>query len=140
MSILIKIAVFAGISAGIYLAIALGLILSQRPGEVAAGAGLDFSGQVAKGGARVGVERKIAMRDGNDLTVWDYPSSADEAPLLVLVHGSGWHALQFDRLATSLSDVAHVVAPDLRGHGASPERRGASRGSPTARRRRGRRG
>jgi pimeloyl-ACP methyl ester carboxylesterase len=124
MSILIKIAVFAGISAGIYLAIALGLILSQPPGEVSAEGGLDFSGQVAKGGARVGVERKVAMRDGSDLTVWDYPTSAADAPLLVLVHGSGWHALQFDRLAAALSDVAHVVAPDLRGHGVNPDRRG----------------
>ena len=38
--------------------------------------------------------------------------------------GSGWLGIQFNRLASRLSDQAYVVVPDLRGHGASPERRG----------------
>jgi pimeloyl-ACP methyl ester carboxylesterase len=44
--------------------------------------------------------------------------------LLIFVHGSGWLGLQFNNVANALSSDAYVLAPDLRGHGAAPERRG----------------
>ncbi|MCB1368506.1 MAG: alpha/beta fold hydrolase [Rhodobacteraceae bacterium] len=112
------------ISIAIPAAIALGLILSQPAGGDLGQGGLDFSNQIAKGTVRSAPERRIAMRDGFEMSVWDYPAHHDGAPLLVLVHGSGWHSLQLDGLAEALRDVAHVVTPDLRGHGANPGRRG----------------
>jgi alpha-beta hydrolase superfamily lysophospholipase len=45
-------------------------------------------------------------------------------PLMVMLHGSGWHGMQFDTLANALSDQAYILVPDLRGHGGNPERRG----------------
>jgi pimeloyl-ACP methyl ester carboxylesterase len=80
---------FAAISVCITLAIALVLIVSDRPkdfSDVAGAGGLDFQGTIDRG-----------------------ISSAPE---------------QFNDLAKALADDAYVVAPDLRGHGASPERRG----------------
>ncbi|MFT4570307.1 MAG: pimeloyl-ACP methyl ester carboxylesterase [Hyphomicrobiaceae bacterium] len=40
-------------------------------------------------------------------------------PLLVLVHGGRDHCRNWDRVAPTLTDAYHVVAPDLRGHGDS---------------------
>lgn len=104
------------------LAIALGLIGSQRPIEMAGEGGLDFSRQIVGKGDPLPVE-KVAMRDGFGLSVRHVGQGGDK-PLLVLVHGSGWHGAQFDALAGQLADVAEVLAPDLRGHGADPGRRG----------------
>lgn len=46
--------------------------------------------------------------------------------VLVLLHRSGLDSRSLQPIATALSDagVAHVVTPDLRGHGPDPERRG----------------
>ncbi|SEQ63754.1 alpha/beta hydrolase [Thalassovita taeanensis] len=121
-----KVLGFVGISAGISLSIALGLIASQRPGSVSARAmgegGLDFTRQMS-GGAGVLQVTPVSMRDGFDLTTRHLPGP-EGAPLLVLVHGSGWYGAQFDGLARALSDQAEVLVPDLRGHGAAPRRRG----------------
>jgi alpha-beta hydrolase superfamily lysophospholipase len=55
-----------------------------------------------------------------------YPSVDPRAPVLVLLHGSSWHSLQFEALGKALAaaGVAHVAAPDLRGHGFTPVKRG----------------
>ncbi len=108
----------------IFLVVAGGLILSQRPKALANSLDtLDFSGVQDSPSADAPDPRKLKMRDGHMLTVRFY-GEAGRGPLLVLVHGSGWHGLQFDTLARALSDKAHVVVPDLRGHGEAPERRG----------------
>jgi alpha-beta hydrolase superfamily lysophospholipase len=67
-----------------------------------------------------------AARDGTRLGLRRYPSGRDGAPLLVLVHGSGWHGLQLDGLARALAGGgrADVLVPDLRGHGVASARRG----------------
>jgi pimeloyl-ACP methyl ester carboxylesterase len=41
------------------------------------------------------------------------------APLVILVHGSRDHSRSWDKLAQALRPDYHVIAPDLRGHGAS---------------------
>lgn len=109
------------ISVLITLALALGLIASQSPKKLGAGSGgLDFSGQREE---TTDVSQiAVKMRDGFDLHVRDYPN--DTGLLLVLVHGSGWHGHQFLNLAGQLQQNAHVLVPDLRGHGANPGRRG----------------
>ena len=108
------------ISAAIPLALALGLIASQWPQDTGSTkGGLDFSNLTS--GVDV-AQTAVPMRDGFDLQVRDYPNGS--GPLLILVHGSGWHGHQFLSLAANLQQNAHVVVPDLRGHGAIPGRRG----------------
>lgn len=125
---MLKILSFIAISMAVTAVIAIGLILSQWPRDMRAGArggegaSLDFTRQIARNDAPLPLQ-SAPMRDG-----WQMPYRRVEgpqgAPLLVLVHGSGWHGAQFDALARRLSDVVTVIAPDLRGHGAAPERRG----------------
>jgi non-heme chloroperoxidase len=101
---------------------ALALIVSQPSDRPEPGAGgLDFSGLTKAGFPPVEL-RDVVMRDGSSMPVRDYANA--QGPLLVLVHGSGWHGGQFQTLAARLQPLAHVVVPDLRGHGAGPQRRG----------------
>lgn len=119
-----KILTFLGISAAIYLAIALVLILSDTPkAALPPGGGLDFTNQLAQDAKPLPLQ-PVRMRDGYGLMTRNVSSQDDHAPLVVLVHGSGWHGGQFDGLAARLGDVAEVLVPDLRGHGAVPGRRG----------------
>jgi alpha-beta hydrolase superfamily lysophospholipase len=119
--------IFVGLAllAGIPLVIALGLIVSQWPrGAVAdSPGGLDFSAQLA-GGAEPLPASSVTMSDATHARVRHLGATTADAPLVVLVHGSGWDGGQFDALALGLSRVADVLVPDLRGHGATPDRRG----------------
>lgn len=108
----------------IYLGIAVGLILSQPvPKPLPAQNGLDFSGLLARETAEAPTPSVVALRDGTVLPLRSY-GEPGRGPLVVALHGSGWHGLQFDGLGKALAPIAHVVAPDLRGHGAAPQRRG----------------
>jgi alpha-beta hydrolase superfamily lysophospholipase len=104
-------------------AIALGLIASQGPGQVDGSGGLDFNKQLERGLADPLPVAPVSMRDGFPLQV-RHLDGPEGAPLLVMVHGSGWQGAQFDSLARELSAQAEVLVPDLRGHGAQPGRRG----------------
>ena len=120
-----RVLVFLVTSAVIYLAIALGLIISQRPAELSVEDGLDFTALGSSDTPAAPIETYIA-RDGSELPFRSYESGRDGAPLLVFVHGSGWHGLAYDGLARRIAEsgTADVVLPDLRGHGESPARRG----------------
>lgn len=111
------------ISIVITLAIAVILVFTQRPKVMSGEGGLDFSRQLESGSETPAPLLSIPMRDGYDLKVRTY-GGADNVPLLVLVHGSGWHGLQFDSLGKALQGNADVIVPDLRGHGTAPGRRG----------------
>jgi pimeloyl-ACP methyl ester carboxylesterase len=52
--------------------------------------------------------------------------AGDTDTVLILLHRSGLDSRSLQPMATALSNagVAHVVTPDLRGHGSEPERRG----------------
>ena len=124
---LIKIISFTAVSLVITALIALGLIISERPkkfSDTDTEGGLDFASTIALGHSEVPAQVGVEMGDGWNMPVRRYGNKEASKPLLILVHGSGWVGLQFNRLAKSLSDDAYVVVPDLRGHGASPERRG----------------
>lgn len=127
MVILKPVLIMLGISAVIYLVIAFGLILSQPVRPLEPRAGLDFASVL--GGASKDAHQSLTRTsyttpDGttHPLIVADGPGP--DAPLVVMVHGSGWHGGQFEGLAAALRDVAEVKAVTLRGHGLDPERRG----------------
>lgn len=104
-----------GISIAIFFGIALGLIVSQRPGTIVADGGLDFEGLMAQdAGVALPMVRDKA-RDGAEM-ISGHLAGPEGAPLLVLVHGSGWHGAQFDRLAHRLAATAEVLVVNLRGH------------------------
>lgn len=106
-SIAISVLVFAGI--------ALSLIASQRPAKLMQEGGLNFSAQMAaEPGPGMALVEDVA-RDGATL-ISGFQPGPQGAPLLVLVHGSGWHGAQFERLATRLSVVSDVLVVNLRGH------------------------
>jgi pimeloyl-ACP methyl ester carboxylesterase len=109
-----------------YFAVALGLIVSARPGKLAAEGGLDFTGLVRGGAGDPAPLQSYLARDGSRLDYRAYACGRDNAPLMVFVHGSGWHGLAYDGLARAIaaSGAADVLLPDLRGHGENPQRRG----------------
>lgn len=116
------------LSVVITLVVAVVLVMSDpaMPAKpVATTGGLDFADYLANtaGGAVAPPLQNATMRDGYALAYrrFDGPLGA---PMLVLVHGSGWHGLQFVQIAQQLSKKATVLVPDLRGHGAAPGRRG----------------
>ena len=111
------------ISIVITFVVAVILVFTQRPKAMSGEGGLDFSLQLESGSETPAPLLSIPMRDGYDLKVRTY-AGADSVPLLVLVHGSGWHGLQFDNLGKALQGNADVIVPDLRGHGTAPGRRG----------------
>lgn len=123
-----NILLFALISLVIYLGIASALILSDRPKTAPksdsepmafnALTEVDYEGMP-------GLEPYTA-RDGSRLYHRTYESSATADKVLILLHGSGWHSMQFYPLAKAVSQagLAHVITPDLRGHGFDPQRRG----------------
>lgn len=99
------------------------LIWSQEPqGRSLAASDLDFDSILGAVQAEPIPEELVEMRDGTPLRVRHV--EAEGKPLLVLLHGSGWYGAEFDTLIRSLEGKAEIVAPDLRGHGANPERRG----------------
>ncbi len=118
---------FTAVSFCITALIALGLIVSDRPKDFTdeqMSEGLDFESTIARGISDLPDQAHLKMADGWKMPVRRYGAQDASKPLLIMVHGSGWLGLQFNSLANSLSGEAYVVVPDLRGHGASPERRG----------------
>lgn len=118
------------ISLVIFFGIALGLIVSQSLQKQLPKGGLDFAKALesrfeAPQNDPSFTRERFEAEDGQSLQFTRVAAPGSEAlPLLVMVHGSGWHGQQFDRLAWRLRDVAEVRAVTLRGHGASPARRG----------------
>lgn len=111
------------ISLVITLVVATILVFTQRPIAMDGEGGLDFARTLEKDGPPPAPLQSVPMRDGYPLQVRTY-GGADNVPLLVLVHGSAWHGMQFDALGTALQGSADVIVPDLRGHGTVPGRRG----------------
>ncbi len=108
----------------IYFVIAIGLILSQNVQPLAERESLTF-GSADTGGAMDPGLSSYQARDGAELGVRHYAGPQD-GPLVVVVHGSGWHGGAYTAIGASLArDYGfEVLIPDLRGHGPTPQRRG----------------
>ena len=126
---LAKLAVGLAVSVLVYLGIALGLVVSEAPTAPSprpGGEGFSFDEAIKAGSTGLPATRTYVARDGARLPYRLYEPGSPSRRLLVLVHGSGWHGMQFHRMANAIAarGVATVVVPDLRGHGVAPERRG----------------
>lgn len=118
---------FLAVSLVITALVPFGLIASQRPRKmqtIQTGETLNFDSALAGNLETAPKPEQIEMRDGWTMPVRKYGAQDASKPLLILVHGSGWNGLQYNSMAQQLATEAHVLAVDLRGHGATPERRG----------------
>ena len=117
---------FIAVSAVITALVPVALVVSQFPVKQAGTPGetLNFAGVMARGIADMPEPQQIETRSGWAMDVRELGDASGAKPMVVLVHGSGWNGLQFAALAQDLARDAHVLVPDLRGHGARPERRG----------------
>jgi len=126
--ILYKAAIGLGCTASIYLLIALGLIAFSRPANTVSDAAevMDFADAISSVYDDMPAPRAFAARDGVQLSYRLYEGPETSHRLIVLVHGSGWHGMQFHPIARELAmaGAGTVAVPDLRGHGKNPVRRG----------------
>src|SRR5687767_14864080 len=61
--------------------------------------------------------QRLALSDGTELS---YITAGDASkPAVLLLHGTPNASLLFREVAPALAEAAHVVAPDLPGHGES---------------------
>ena len=122
MEWLLTIAKFAAVSGGVYILIALGLILSQFPTNPRTDKGLDFS--VIGDLLDLPPMQSIASQNGSP--IWFHHLLAENnGPLVVVLHGSSAFGASYADLALSINKMgAEVILPDLRGHGSHAEKRG----------------
>jgi pimeloyl-ACP methyl ester carboxylesterase len=118
--------IFLGVSVIGFFALAVGLILSQRPLAVLAGMPEDELQAAATATSDIApvAVSKARLRDGIEIDVRQLSANGIDPPLLILLHGSGWYGQQFDALLPALAKHADVIAPDLRGHGPQAKLRG----------------
>jgi len=121
---------YAAISVVIYFGGALLMIASQSPSdfvfeEQEAGS-IEFSAALQADYSGIPDLTKFSARDGAQLGYRFYPSKSGSDRVIVLVHGSSWHGMQFHKMAKAFSDagLGDVVLPDLRGHGPDAVTRG----------------
>lgn len=109
----------------IYPLIALGLILSQPLRPLPEARTLSFESTPVHDAAADPGLTSYTARDGATLGLRHY-SGTRKGPLVVVLHGSGWHGGAYTALGAALSGTFgfETLIPDLRGHGPAPERRG----------------
>ncbi len=81
--------------------------------------GIDFGQAVDADYSGMPDLTKYMARDGAKLGYRFYASAASTDRVIILVHGSSWHGMQFHKMASDFarSGLGDVVLPDLRGHG-----------------------
>lgn len=123
---LIEIGRFLLISGLIYLGITAVLVITNRPTTTVVDGPLDFEALTAVSYQTLPDRQPYTARDSAQLSYRLYESTAATDKVVILLHGSGWHSMQFYPLAAYLSSngLAHVITPDLRGHGFTPAQRG----------------
>lgn len=116
------------ITIAVLLVVVLALIYSDAPAFVpsAGDSGIQFAEAAAVDYSDLPPSQSFTARDGTALPYRRYESRDDSDRLIILVHGSAWHGMQFHAMARNLAAAGRgtVIAPDMRGHGATPVRRG----------------
>lgn len=110
----------------IFFIIAGVLILSDPPRPLAqSGEHISFQALVDQDYSDLPELQPFRTRSGGELRYRAYPA-LEAKQALILLHGSAWHGMQFHPMAKAISasGLAHVIVPDLRGHGFAPQRRG----------------
>ncbi len=64
-------------------------------------------------------EPQMHRFDGADISLCYFTWGPEDAPPVLLVHATGFHARCWDRTVAALPEGYRVVAPDMRGHGRS---------------------
>ncbi len=110
----------------VYFAIAFGLLLSQGPVPLDDTKTISFPLPSGKAPDEVAEQVSFAARDGAHLNLRRYSAKIENAPLVILIHGSGWHGGGYSDIAQSLAATGQfeILLPDLRGHGPTAQNRG----------------
>lgn len=110
----------------IYFGIAFGLIISQPPEDLDMSKTISFDSIISNNLDFNIAISDYAARDGVKLPVRHLASKSEQAPLIIIIHGSGWHGGGYLPIAKYLSENGdfNILIPDLRGHGEKPQRRG----------------
>jgi alpha-beta hydrolase superfamily lysophospholipase len=115
------------ISGAAYLIVATALALSDSPGVPdSREGGIAFASAIDADYFAMPAQSRVPARDGFHLAYRLYGDLESASRIVMLVHGSGWHGMQFHQMARSLAQDIEtaVIVPDLRGHGATPGTRG----------------
>ncbi|WP_439815836.1 alpha/beta hydrolase [Zavarzinia sp. CC-PAN008] len=127
MKRIVQFALGLAAAAALYVLVALALVATDSPAAPSVeGAGLDFAASVGSNYDGLPGLSHFPARDGTALGYRVYGQPEGARGIVVLLHGSGWHGMQFHALASDLaarSGIA-VLVPDPRGHGPAPARRG----------------
>jgi hypothetical protein len=98
-----KLIKFALISVAIYLAIMAVLISANRPTAIVnAEEPMTFEALAIVDYESMPDLQLYTTRDGSKLPYRFYESAAETKNVLILLHGSGWHSMQFHPLAEAL--------------------------------------
>ncbi len=115
----------------VYIILALVLIFVSQPVEpdLVGGKnshGLDFTGTADQDLTGLAKLQPLSVANASSINFRFYKNGGTNKRLIVLIHGSGWHSMQYAGMANYLiqNNLGHVVTPDLRGHGEIPDRRG----------------
>jgi pimeloyl-ACP methyl ester carboxylesterase len=116
----------ASITVFVYFSMAFGLLLSQPPSEISGSDTISFKFASKPTQQDVIALSNYTARDGTELGLRHYPVKSKTAPLVIILHGSGWHGGGYTDLARYLSANGdfEILLPDLRGHGPTPQTRG----------------
>ncbi|PCJ45382.1 MAG: hypothetical protein COA99_05095 [Moraxellaceae bacterium] len=117
---------FALISVTIYLGIAFGLLLSQSPISLDNISTISFDTTTGLASNKDIPLTTYTARDGTQLGFRHFSNPKHDAPLVLLIHGSGWHGGSYTKIAEFLAANGdfEVLLADLRGHGPNPATRG----------------
>ena len=115
----------------VYLIIALVLVFTNSPPQLndidkPDVKTLNFDNVNSQDMQHLAPQQTLEISNASPIHYRFYQSKIATNRLIVLIHGSAWHSMQYAQMANYLADngLGHVVTPDLRGHGEKPQRRG----------------
>ena len=112
----------------LYFITAFGLIFSQRTIDLADASSISFDSisDYSRPLSALPPLRSVSGENGTTVRFRHLPGSSESTPLVIVIHGSGWHGGAYMEIANALAEQGgfEVLVPDLRGHGPAAETRG----------------